>query len=123
MLTKFAIFEQPAEFVLVGSLNLLHACRNALRNKKACTYAVCWMFHAKMDKRKERQERTRERVRDMDREKEMRDHHNLVVITDENYLNKKYLCGCLDSGYKVPVQCSPCYCYITNNSKKLKKVN
>ena len=66
MLTKFTIFEQSAEYVLVGSLNPLHACRNAFRTTKDCVYAVCWMCHVEMDKR---QERTRERVRDTDREK------------------------------------------------------
>ena len=53
----------------------------------------------------------------------MCDHNNLLVVTDEKYLIKKYLYGCLESGYKVPVQCSLCCCYITNNSKKVKKVN
>ena len=78
------------------------------------------MCHVEMDKR---QERTRERVRDADREKEMCDHDNLVAITDESYLTEKYLYGSLEYGHKVPVQCSLCYCYITNNIKKVKKDN
>ena len=61
-------------------------------------YAVCWMCHTEMDKITER---NIDRVRDTDRDKDMCDHKNLVVITDEKYLTEKYLYGCLDSGYKV----------------------
>ena len=79
------------------------------------------MCHAGMDVK--RQERIRERGRDADRDKEMCDHHNLEVMSDERYLNEKYLNSCIDVDLKVPVQCSLCYCYITNVSKKVKKVN
>ena len=61
-------------------------------------------------------------MRDTDREKEMCDHLNLDVITDERYLNDTYRNGCITNGFKVPEQCSICYCYITNNTKKVKKV-
>ena len=87
MLTKFTIFEQPAEFVLVGSLNPLHICKNALRTDKDCVHVVCWVCNAIMDKR---QERTRKRLRDTDREKEMCDHLNLEVYTDDRYLSDTY---------------------------------
>ena len=123
MITKLTIFIQLAEFVFVGSLKPLHTCRNAFKNDKECAYAVCWMCHAEMDGRRERQERNRERVRDTDREKEMCDHHNLEMVYDEKYLDDKYRQNCLYNGLKVPMQCSLCYCYITNNSKKVKKVN
>ena len=120
MLTEFTIFEQPAEFVLVGSLNPLHICKNALRTDKDCVYAVCWVCNAEMSTK---QERSRERVRDTDREKEMCDHLNLELLTDERYLSDTYRNGCIGYGHKVPVQCSICSCYITNNTKNMKKVN